>query len=63
VSDPERDAAGVDRRIPRDTAPARTPIEPSLTCPNCGAALDGRSCKLICPTPDCGYYLSCSDYY
>jgi hypothetical protein len=32
------------------------------TCPNCGAALTERSCKLLCPTPGCGYYLSCSDY-
>jgi hypothetical protein len=63
VSDPKRDAAAGDRRVPRDTAPARAPIEPSLTCPNCGAVLDARSCKLICPTQGCGYYLSCSDYY
>ena len=31
-----------------------------LTCPNCGAALNERKCKLICR---CGYFLSCSDYY
>jgi len=31
-----------------------------LTCANCGAAMDERKCKLICP---CGYFLSCSDYY
>ena len=31
-----------------------------LTCPNCGAALDERKCKLTCR---CGYFLSCSDYY
>jgi exosome complex RNA-binding protein Csl4 len=31
-----------------------------LTCANCGATLDERKCKLICP---CGYFLSCSDYY
>jgi len=31
-----------------------------LTCANCGAAMDGRKCKLICR---CGYFLSCSDYY
>lgn len=39
------------------------PVDPSvviLTCPNCGAALDERKCKLIC---GCGYFLSCSDYY
>jgi hypothetical protein len=31
-------------------------------CPNCGASLADRSCKLVCPNPACGYYLSCSDY-
>jgi hypothetical protein len=33
------------------------------TCPACGAALEDRSCKLRCPRPGCGYYLSCSDFY
>ncbi len=35
---------------------------PVRTCPNCGGALIERSCKLLCPTPGCGYYLSCSDF-
>ncbi len=33
------------------------------TCPNCGRTLTGRSCRLVCPDPACGFYLSCSDYY
>ncbi len=33
------------------------------TCPNCGARLAERKCKLFCPDPRCGYYLSCADYY
>ncbi len=46
--------------------PGRRDIEPDdpgelvLTCANCGAPMDQRSCKLICR---CGYFLSCSDYY
>jgi len=33
------------------------------TCPICGSELAERKCKLYCPDPICGYYLSCSDYY
>jgi len=33
------------------------------TCPNCGRELSERKCKLFCPDPSCGYYLSCSDFY
>jgi hypothetical protein len=44
-------------------ADARTaPSEPSRTCPNCGAPLLERKCKLICPNAQCGYYMSCSDF-
>jgi len=32
------------------------------TCPNCGRRLLEEKCKLRCPDPACGYYLSCSDY-
>lgn len=33
------------------------------TCPICGGELAERKCKLYCPRPGCGYFLSCADYY
>lgn len=59
-----------DRPPPKDAAarptagpPPDDPEPPVRTCPNCGAALEERKCRLFCPRSGCGYYLSCSDYY
>ena len=35
--------------------------EPMLYCPVCSVRLEQRKCKLFCP--QCGYYMSCADYY
>jgi hypothetical protein len=35
--------------------------EPMLYCPVCSMRLTEMKCKLICP--QCGYYMSCADYY
>ena len=47
------------------TAAPSAPVEidPGLVmtcCANCGAQMIDRKCKMIC---ECGYFLSCSDYY
>ena len=42
---------------------APSTAEPSRTCPNCGAPLEEQKCKLLCPNRECGYYMSCSDFY
>jgi hypothetical protein len=63
VTEPARDLP------PQEAAPRRPAAEPlseerpERVCPNCGAALLERKCKLLCPEPACGYYLSCSDFY
>jgi hypothetical protein len=48
-------AADVDR-----TTPA-TSEDPSRYCPVCSRRLESKRCKLICT--ECGYYMSCADYY
>jgi hypothetical protein len=50
----------------RDTVPrgASAAVDRVLrTCPVCGKELSEQKCKLRCPDPRCGYFLSCADFY
>ena len=44
-----------------ETLPANVEGEAMLWCPTCSTRLEQRKCKLFCP--QCGYYMSCADYY
>jgi ribosomal protein S27AE len=43
------------------TSGAEKAVHHSQICPNCAHQLSGHHCKLVCT--ECGYYLSCADYY
>jgi len=47
----------------RPASPKAMDSHPERYCPNCGAELVERSCKLLCPNRECGYAMSCSDFY
>lgn len=62
VAGPEasKETRGPREKLPR---PETEPARPERICPNCGALLLESRCKLLCPNRECGYYMSCSDFY
>ena len=45
----------------RRSEPEPSEQEPMLYCPVCSKRLSEHKCKLVCE--QCGYYMSCADYY
>jgi hypothetical protein len=60
----ENRSANVDRvavAADVDRTTVSTSEDASRYCPVCSRRLESKRCKLICP--ECGYYMSCADYY
>jgi hypothetical protein len=57
----EQETAKQTEEIAPDPHPNRDADEPMLYCPVCSQRLNSLKCKLICA--QCGYYMSCADYY
>ena len=47
-------------RVEKVTKPGSI-VDAANYCPNCSTRLKESHCKLKCP--QCGFYLSCSDFY
>lgn len=63
AADPSPPASREDPGEREAAAPLAPAERPERVCPNCGRALLERKCKLLCPNLECGYYMSCSDFY
>jgi hypothetical protein len=51
----------VDEQATTQNTSRKNDDEPMLYCPVCSRRLSERKCKLFCE--QCGYYMSCADYY
>lgn len=66
MTDPDSRFSPAAREVPPPSPEtAEVACEPERLmrlCPNCGAELAERKCKLFCPRAGCGFYLSCADF-
>jgi hypothetical protein len=63
VRGPARSPAERERGGTSGSGSTPDPERALRTCPVCGHELAERKCKLYCPRPGCGYFLSCADFY
>ena len=53
--------SAADQGVRPTYSPHPADTEPVLFCPVCSLRLTERKCKLYCE--QCGYFMSCADYY
>jgi len=58
---PKMDLPNQRQPVTGEPTQALPPADASRFCPNCSTQLVDHRCKLKCP--QCGFYLSCSDFY
>ncbi len=61
MSEPRRPSPPMRPELPVSLTGRKSAGQPGEYCPNCGARLRDRGCKLTCV--HCSFFLSCSDFH